>query len=91
MLVCSTELDIPSPVIHCTTRGLGNFNSDDDSDSEDSSNQHISWGPEDAVHHDDALVYTTAGPPHWQMNRFIDYNLPLKENGASFLGAFGLL
>jgi hypothetical protein len=40
-------LDIAPPVIQRTTRGLDNFSSDDDSDSdrEGPSYQPISWGP----------------------------------------------
>jgi hypothetical protein len=53
-------LGIPPPVMHHTTRSLDNFNSDDDSYSEDSSNQHIVWELEDEVYHD-ALVYTMLG------------------------------
>jgi hypothetical protein len=30
------------------------------------------WGPEDEVYHDDALLSTMAGPPHWQVDCFID-------------------
>jgi hypothetical protein len=77
-------LDILPPVIHRTTRSLSDFNSDDDSDSEDSTNQPILWGSDNKVYHHDALVHIMCGPTHWPVNRFIDYYLPLKKIGAGF-------
>jgi serine/threonine protein kinase len=40
---------------------------------------------ENDVFHDDTLVYTISGPPHWLVSCFIDYNLPLIIR-ARFLG-----
>jgi hypothetical protein len=69
-------LDIAPPIIHCITRGLNNFSTNDDSDRDserkDPSDQPILWGPEDEVYHDDALVYTMSRPPHLQVYRFFD-------------------
>jgi hypothetical protein len=62
-------LDIAPPIFQCT-RGLNNFSSYDDSDRdrENPYNQPILWGPEDEVHHDNALIYTMPGPLQWQVN-----------------------
>jgi hypothetical protein len=46
------------------------------------SNHPILWGPEVEIYHDDALVYTMSRPPQWQVNRFIDLNMPLYKNVA---------
>jgi hypothetical protein len=61
---------------------------DSDSDGEDPSNQQILWGPEDEVYHDDAPAYTMPGPAHWQVNCFIDSNMPLYKYWGP-LRAFG--
>jgi hypothetical protein len=61
--------------------GLDDDSLDDDSDREYPSNQPILWVPEDKVYHDDALVYSEPGHPHWQANRFIDLTCLFIING----------
>jgi hypothetical protein len=39
---------------------------------DDPSNQPILWALEDEVFHDNALIYTMSGPPHWLVNRLFD-------------------